>query len=769
MSIAQDRARLSRRGFIFGVVAISGGMSVGCASITDVDRVGASGASPGASDGPVALNAWLRIATDGRVTVSLQRAEMGQGVSTILPLLVAEELDCDWQQVGYVMEDPKPVHANVQVLFESLPFRSEESGVQVDAARWVAGQAAKLGIVITGGSTSVRDAWMPLRLAGASARRMLVQSAASRWGVDVDSLWTDSGVVIAPDGRRASYGELVATASVEKPPTQLSLKSRSQWKLLGKSVPRIDVPAKTTGAAIFGADVRLPGQLYAAVMLPPSAGARLLDAPLEAIRRKPGVVAAIKADSVFGSNPAVVIVADNFWAAREAAKSSEARWVLGPAESFNSASYRQSLRDALELSGTSWRREGRIRDVSSTSGLQFVEATYETPFLAHAALETHCCTAIYRTDDREPILEVWAPTQLATVTLMVAADAAGLPKDAVRLHPTLIGGGFGYKGLPDTVVQAVVAAKALPNRPVQVQWTREQDLQFDTYRPAAAARLGAWVDSTGKVVGWRHASASASVVQSLMTRALPRWVASLVPDKTNVEGAFDKSYDLGVQEVDHRTIPCPLPVGFWRSVGHSHQAFFVESFVDEVAHSTGQDPLAVRRRMLAGRPRELRVLDAVAEAAGWGRPIGLGKARGLAFHESFGSICAQVAEVARGEDGLLRVERVFCAVDCGIALHPDMIKQQMEGGVIYGLTAALFGEVSFENGRAQPSNFDGYPLLTLAQSPTVQTVIVDSGKALGGIGEVSTPPIAPAVANAIFVLTGQRTRSLPLATQHRFA
>ena len=361
------------------------------------------------------------------------------------------------------------------------------------------------------------------------------------------------------------------------------------------------------------------------------------------------------------------------------------------------------------------------------------------------------------------------PTQLPTITMMVAAEAAGLPRDAIRLHPTMIGGGFGYKGLPDTVVQAVTAAKALPNQPIQVQWTREQDLQFDTYRPAAAARLSAWIDANGRIAGWQHFSASASVVQALLTRALPAWIARMVPDKTNVEGAFDKVYDLGAQEIAHRVVPCPIPVGFWRSVGHSHQAFFVESFIDEVAHASAQDPLALRRRLLAGKPRQLRVLETAAKAANWDAAKSQGRVLGIAFHESFGSICAQVAEVSKDSQGAIRIERIYCAVDCGTALHPDMVRQQMEGGIVYGLSAALFGEVKFVKGRAQVSNFDNYPLLTLRQTPRVETLIINSGEAIGGIGEVATPPVAPALTNALFALTGRRTRALPLVGQHEFA
>jgi len=756
----------SRRRFLLGVLAGASGLAVGCFALSDLARVGVpapTDADPG-GEGSIQMNAWLRISADGAIKVSLQRAEMGQGVATILPLLVAEELECDWTRVSYALDEPGPLHGNVRILLESLPFREGQTGVEVEAARWIAGQSARLGIVLTGGSTSVRDAWMPLRMAGASAREMLRAAAASRWRLAAAALRTESGAVLAPDGRRAGFGELAADAARQALPTEVRLKSPDRWRLLGRSIPRIDTPEKTTGQAVFGADVRLSGQLQAAVVMAPSAGASLLSCPLDEVRASPGVHAVVIAAPVLGSNPAVVVVADNTWTAQRVAAMLKPRWDTSSTEGFDSATYQRALLDALEgEQQTVWRREGRLRDQIGRPGARRIDAVYQTPFLAHAALETHCCTALYRDSTTRASLELWAPTQLPSVSVMVAAAAAELPRDAIRLHPTLIGGGFGYKGLPDAIVQAVTAARAVPNRPVQVQWTRAQDLTLDHYRPAAAARLEAWLDSSGRVLGWRHRSASASVVQSTVARFAPARLAGLIPDKTTIEGAFDKSYDLGALEVDHCVVQCPIPVGFWRSVGHSHQAFFVESFIDEVAHAAGSDPLAFRRQLLASRPRQRKVLDAAADAAGWLRPPGPGRARGLAFHESFGSLCAQIAEVSLRGNGTIKVDRVVCAVDCGTALHPELVRQQMEGGIVFGLTAALFGEVRFVNGVAQVSNFNDYPLLTLAQAPEVETVIVNSGEPLGGIGEVATPPIAPAIANALFALTGERQRILPLA------
>jgi isoquinoline 1-oxidoreductase beta subunit len=755
-----------RRRFLLGIVAGVSGFAVGCSALSDIARVGVpvpADADPG-GEGAIRMNAWLRIGADGAVTVSLQRAEMGQGVATILPLLVAEELECDWARVSYALDEPGPLHGNVRLLLESLPFRDDQTGVGVDAARWIAGQSARLGIVLTGGSTSVRDAWILLRMAGASAREMLLAAAASRWKLAASALRTESGEVIAPDGRRAGFGELASDAARQALPTALRLKPPDRWRLLGQSVPRIDTPEKVTGQAVFGADVRLAAQLQAAVMMAPSAGAALLSCPLDEARAQPGVHAVVIAASVLGLNPAVVVVADNTWTARRAAAMLRPRWDTSSTGGFDSATYQRALLAALDGDAqTVWRREGRLREQIGRPGVRRIDAVYQTPFLAHAALETHCCTALYRDSAAQASLELWAPTQMPTVSIMVAAAAAELPSDAIRLHPTLIGGGFGYKLLPEAIVQAVIAARAVPNRPVQVQWTRAQDLMLDSYRPAAAARLEAWLDSSGRVLGWRHRSASASVVQSIVARSAPAWLVGLIPDKTTVEGAFDKSYDLGAVEVDHCVVQCPIPMGFWRSVGHSHQAFFVESFIDEVAHAAGSDPLAFRRRLLATKPRQRKVLDAAADAAGWLRPLGPGRARGLAFHESFGSLCAQIAEISLRRDGTIKVDRVVCAVDCGTALHPGLVRQQMEGGIVFGLTAALFGEVRFANGIAQVSNFNDYPLLTLAQAPEVETVIVNSGEPLGGIGEVATPPIAPAIANALFTLTGERHRILPLA------
>lgn len=759
-----------RRGFLLGVAASASGLLVACSSMSDLARVGTP-LSVGAFEGPdqaIRMNAWVRIAADGAVSVSLQRAEMGQGVSTVLPLLVAEELDCDWKRVRFVLEQPGPLHGNVRILYESLPFREDEEGLHVEAARWVAGQAARLGIVLTGGSTSVRDAWMPLRLAGASARQMLLAAASARWKLSAATLRTEAGQVIAADGRRIGFGELAADAVRQTLPERLDLKPPERWTLLGRPVPRLDASDKSTGKALFGADIRLPGQLYAAAVMAPSAGARLLECSLDEVRAQPGVRAALIAPSYLGSNPAVVVVAENTWAAQKAAEVLRPRWDTSKTDGFDSDAYQRVLLDALERGKRqSWRREGELQDLIRGPGLRRVDAEYQTPFLAHAALEPQVCTALFHRSGRRPSLEIWVPTQMPTIAMRVASAAADLPVDAIRLHPTLIGGGFGYKGLPDAIAQAVSAAKALPDQPIQVQWTRAQDLMLDAYRPAAAARLSAWIDRDGQLRAWRHVSASASVVQSSLGRTAPSWVAGLVPDKTTIEGAFDNAYTLGAVEVDHCIVPCPVPVGFWRSVGHSHQAFFVETFLDEVAVAAGSDPLGYRRKLLETKPRHLRVLNAAADAAGWSSAPGPGRARGIAFHPSFGSLCAQVAEVSLRKDGTVQVDRVVCAVDCGTALQPDLVRQQMEGGIVFGLSAALHGAIRFVHGVAQASNFDAYPLLKLAQAPEVETVILNSGAALGGIGEVATPPIAPALGNALYALLGERQRSLPFAAQKR--
>lgn len=762
------RHAAGRRRFLLGVAGGAGLLLVGCEPLP-ADRIGPPEAFPGDGLSPPAFNAWIRIDDRGRVTVAVPRTEMGQGVSTALPMLVAETLDCAWDDVGYRLITPEPVHGNRTITLDGLPFRHDDDGLGASTVRWIVARFAGDGSAVTGGSTSTRDAWLPLQMAGAAARMALLQAAALRWQLSAADLRTREGEILAPDGRRLGYGALVATAAGMPLAEEIALPEEGSTRIVGRSLPRLDAPAKVNGAARFGTDVRLPGQRYAAVRMCPVSGGRLVSFDDRRARAMSGVQAVVASEPVFGGTAAVVVVADTTWTARRALDALDIRWDEGAHAAFDSQAYETRLRNALDDGEpVVWHETGDF-DAATGSAGQRLDATYTVPLLAHAAIEPACATARYDTSGGQPRLTLWLPTQVPGLSRRFAAEAAGLPEDSVRVEQTLAGGGFGYKGLPDPVAQVVAAARALPDTPVQLTWSREDDLRHDLYRPPAVARASGWLDARGRPLAWRHRSASPSIVRSLAGRALPDWIARRLPDKTGIEGAFDNPYAIGAQRIEHVDVPCTAPLGFWRSVGHSHQAFFVESFIDEMAAAGGIDPLQYRLALLRDRPRHTRVLQAAASAAQWGRDRGARAALGLALHESFGSICAQAFEVSVDDRGRLRVDRVVCAVDCGRALNPGLVAQQMEGGVVFGLTAARFGRIDVQAGRVVQGNFPDYRLIDARSAPPVQTVIVPSDGPIGGIGEVAVPPVAPALCNAVFALTGTRLRALPIDDRLPFA
>lgn len=762
--------RPGRRQFLLASMGLAGSLLVGCKH-APADRLGQAKDFPAARE-ETSLNAWVQIDHEGNVTVAVARAEMGQGVTTSLPMLVAEELDCAWSQVRYELISPQAVHGNVASITEALPFRGDDTGAVARIGRALAEQLAGNGRLITGGSTSVRDAWLPLRLAGAAARYALLHAAAREFDLPAAQLRVAEGVVHAPDGRHKHFGEL-AEAAVRVPlPNKIPLKEPANYRLLGSSPPRLDIPEKVSGEARFGADIRLPGMHYAAVQMSPVAGGKVKRVDDAATLQIPGVVKVLRGNPVLQAFPGVIVVARDFWTARRGAEALRIEWDEGAHSAYDSE---QELNHLIEqvhrAEGGLWHRSGDLAAVER-SGAQRLDAVYTVPLLAHAALETATCTALFDTSAKTARLKLWMPTQMPSLTLRAAALTADIPEDRIDVHPTLIGGGFGYKGLIEPVLQAVAAARALPDTPVQVIWTREQDIQRDLYRPPAVARATAWITgegAAGRWSGWRYRSAGPSVVNQFLARTAPPWLAHRLPDKTTIEGAYDKRYAVDAQEIYHIKTPTTAPLGFWRSVGHSHQAFFVESFVDEVAHALKRDPLELRVSLLQDSPRLLKVLQLAAERAGWRRPADPDSALGVALHESFGSVCAQVVRVQRNEAGQIVIAKVVCAIDCGRPLHPDMIRQQVEGAVIFGMSAALYGRITMKAGRVEQSNFHDYPLLTLARAPQVETHIVASDAAPGGVGEVGTPPIAPALCNALFALTGKRIRDLPIADQLKFA
>jgi isoquinoline 1-oxidoreductase beta subunit len=747
----------SRRGFLLGGLALGGALVVGWGVAPPRQRLRAARALA-LESGAVALNGWVAIAPDGTVSVVVPRSEMGQGVTTALPMLLAEELDAPLASVRISQAPLDKIFGNLAVMRDNLPFRPDDRGSVKQGVRWVMGKVGReLGIMFTGGSTSVKDAWQPMREAGAVARAMLVAAAAERWNTGAAGLRTEGGNVLHPDGRRISYGELAGRAAVVGAnigADDVKLKSPREFKLIGKSVPRRDSAVKVDGSARFGIDARPEGLLYAALTMAPALGSSVASFDAAKALAMPGVVKVVYVSNAVaplsGAGAAVAVVAAGWWQAKQAAQALPVTWRAGPDAALSSEAIFAAFANSLDTeSGYSFVDEGS-QDVGGVD--KTVHAEYRAPFLAHAAMEPVNCTAQVVNGK----VKLWASTQVPSVAADAAAKVAGVERDDVTVEAMLLGGGFGRRLEVDMVAQAVAIAKELRGRPVQLIWTREDDVAHDVYRPAALARFTAKLGKDGRLLAWDNKSVSGAIGHQYFPRALG--LPGFGPDKTTAEGEYDMQYAVPNLRVAHVTVDSAVPIGYWRSVGHSHNAFFKESFVDEVAHAAGKDPVLLRRELLAGHPRHLAALDAALARAG---DAPAGRAHGVAVHQSFGTIVAQVAEVSV-QDKEIRVHRVVCAVDCGIVVNPNIAAQQVEGAVLFGLSAALAGEITLRDGRVQQSNFGDYPVLRMAQAPRVETILMPSSEPPEGMGEPAVPPVAPAVANAVFRLTGQRLRSLPL-------
>ena len=758
-----------RRQFLLIGATAGMGLIAGCSPV-DPRQAGqhAGGAGSGTAAAGPALNAWLRIAPDGRVTVALPRSEMGQGVHTELAMLVAEELEVHWSQVGTEQAPPGRVYANTVLLQAVLPLQPDDEGWLARTARWsMSHSAVMLSLNVTGGSTSVRAAWEPMRWAGASAREVLRATAARHWKVTPKECRALQGEVVhEASGRRIGYGELAQLWSDKPvdPPSDITLKPASQWKLIGTSPTRLDTLDKSTGAAAFGSDLSLPGLRRAVLRTCPFLHGHLVKCKAEQVLQMPGVRGVYEFPD--WPVPAVAVVADHTWQALKAAQALEVEWDAGLNASQSTEAQRATMQEMLqEESGTRFRDLGDA-PAQWAGAAQTLQAEYEVPYLAHAVMEPLNATARFQ-DGR---LELWTGTQVPILARWRAAQIADIPIDQVTLHIPYLGGGFGRRLETDVVEQATHLALKMPGTPVHLMWTREQDLRHDLYRPAALAHMKAALHkASSSAAPLRLAGLDIKVVapspsdgtfRRLFPPALTDPLPAL-PDKVQIEGAYDLPYAIDHQRVEQVLCPSVLPVGYWRSVGHSYNAFFTECFLDEVAQALGQDPLALRLQLLAQRPRHQAVLRAAAEAAGWGSPPSAGRARGLALHECFGSICAQVAEVSL-QDGRPRVHRIVCALDAGTLVHPDTVRAQLEGAIVYGLSAALWGQVPVERGQVLLKGWADHPVVKLADMPRIDTVLIKSTHAPGGVGEPGTPPVAPALANALARLEGQRRRRLPL-------
>jgi isoquinoline 1-oxidoreductase beta subunit len=702
---------LSRRSFLVSSAVVGGGLVLSLSL--------PFGRSEAASSDDFTPNAFIRIEKDGQVVLTMPYVEMGQGTYTSIPMLIAEELDVSLKQVRLEHAPPnEKLYAN--------PL---------------------LGVQATGNSNAMRGAWKPLREAGATARAMLVAAAAKRWDLDPKSCRAEDGEVIhPPTSRRLKYGELAAEAAKMPVPTNVALKSPEEFKLIGKPVKRLDAPAKVNGTAIYGIDARPPGLKFATLAQSPVFGGRVRSVDDTAAKAIKGVRQIVRLDD------AVAVVADHMGAAKKGLAALKIEWDDGPHAKLATADVSRELEQATLGSGPVAQNVGDTEKAMANAATK-VEATYQVPFLAHATMEPMNCTAHMRNDE----CEIWIGNQAVARVQAMAAKAAELPPEKVIVHNHLIGGGFGRRLEADGAVRAVEIAKQVDG-PVKVVWTREEDIQHDMYRPYWFDRISAGLDEKGRPVAWNNRFAGSSVVARWLP---PGFKDGLDPDST--EGAIDLVYDLPNFHVEFvRKEPPGIPTAFWRSVGPSHNVFVTESFMDEMAAAANQDAVAYRRALLDKSPRAKAVLDLAAEKAGWGQALPKGSGRGVSLQFVFGSYMAQVAEVEVSKQGAVRVRRVVCAIDCGTVVNPNTVQAQIQSGIIFGATAAVYGEITLKNGRVEQTNFDTYQMIRMNDAPAIEVHMVKSSEPPGGMGETGTSAIVPAIANAIYAATGKRLRKMPV-------
>jgi isoquinoline 1-oxidoreductase beta subunit len=735
-------ATIARRTFLIGSAAVAGGVAFG------VYKFRQAASNPLLDDlpqGSTALTPYVRIDGQG-VTLIAPRAEMGQGIHTTLAALVAEELDVAWDSVRVEHGPPGAAYYNRALLEGNVPFAELDHGHAAEAMRGTMGVMAKLlPMQITGGSSSVADLFDRMRVAGAAARFALVAAAAQKLGLPGAQLKTDNGSVVAPDGRRLTYLELAPAAATIDLPASPPLKPREQWRYLGKSLPRVDMVAKCTGTATFGIDVRLPDMVFATVRMNPAMGAALVSFDATAAKAMRGVQKVIELPG------GIAVIANNTWRAFQAAQAVQCDWA-GPAYPASTA----AMIEGIVASMADKNRDSRLRDDGNVDQAlatgTAIEAEYRVPFLAHATMEP--MNAVAWLHDGQ--LDIWAGVQNPTAARDQAAKVAGLDATKVHLHTTLMGGGFGRRLESDFVVQAVRLAMAMTGKPVKMTWRREEDMTLDFYRPPAVARLRG-TTAAKQVHALDVQVASLSVAESNLGRlGLP----AMGPDPKIIEGAYDQPYGIANYRATAYRTPAARPVTYARSVGNSFNGFFIESFIDELAAQAGTDPLDLRLALLNHEPSR-KVLSSAAAMSGWGQRLAAGRGRGVAFHLCRGVPVAQVIEITTTKQGV-KIDKVFVAVDVGTALDPRNLEAQLQSGVIFGLSSAVYGEITFAKGAAEQTNFHNYPVLRMHQAPQIEVKVLESGGTIRGVGETGVPPAAPALANAIFQATGKRIRELPL-------
>jgi isoquinoline 1-oxidoreductase subunit beta len=735
---------LSRRDFMKKSSAAGAALILGIY----LPDVSAAARIDGAADGSFAPNAFLSVAADGVVTIWVARSEMGQGVRTALPMIVAEELGADWSKTRISQAD-------------------------LDA---------KYGDQVTGGSLSVRSSWEPLRKAGATAREMLLQAAAKKWNVAQADCRAVNGTVIHPaSGRRVGFGELVAAASVLPVPAEAPLKDPKDFRIVGRPLARTDVPVKVDGIAAFGIDVKIPGMLYAVIARPPAFGGSVESFDAAQAKAIPGVRQVVEIPRTeilkpFENRPGgaghqnffpggIAVIAQSTWAAMAGKEALQVKWNPGLHAAESTASLREQFQKLAQTAGSVIRNDGDFQAAYSQAAKK-LDAAYEVPFLAHADMEPQNCTAHVTPNG----CEIWAPSQNPLNAATSIAHALGIPQESVKIHITLLGGGFGRRLNQDYALEAALVSKAAA-APVQVVWTREDDMQHDYYRPASYHAMQAALDAQGQLIAWRQHAISPSIEVFYDGPGIP------VQQASEVDSPDFPAFVIPNFRLEFTPVETAVPRGWWRSVEESSNVFAVQSFLDEVAAAAGKDPLEFRLQVL-GKPRRVGegdgatdigrlrgVIELAAMKAGWSKPLPKGQGRGIAASFGFASYVAHVAEVAVALGGKLRVQRVVAAVDCGTVINPNIVAAQIESAIVFGLSAALMGEITIEGGAVKQTNFNGYPVLRMREMPEIEVHIVPSQEAPGGIGEPGVPPIAPAVANAIFAATGKRVRRLPIRAE----
>jgi isoquinoline 1-oxidoreductase subunit beta len=709
------QATLDRRAFLKTGAAAGGGLVIAFY----VPALSAQEQKP--KPEAIAPFAYIKIASDEKVTIVANHSEMGQGVYTSLPMLLNEELEADWSKI-------RVEAAPVDAIYNHPIF----------------------GIQMTGGSTTTAAEWDHYRKLGAAGRMVLVEAAAQKWNVPASSCHVEKGFVIhAATSRKASYGSLVDAASKLAVPADIPLKEPKNFTLIGKPTRRLDTPPKTNGTAQFGLDVVVPGMMTAVIARCPVLGGKVLGFDATEAQQVPGVKAVLQVPT------GVAVMAEGFWPAKLGRDKLKVKWDEGDNASLSTTKMLSDFSAQSASPGAIAKKVGDPQSAMASASKKIV-AEYDVPYLAHAMMEPLNCVV----DLKDDSCEIWTGTQFETVDRANAAKAAGLSPEKVKINTTLLGGGFGRRANPtsDFVVEAVQVAK-VAKAPVKVVWTREDDMQGGWYRPMWHDRFAAGLDASGNPIAWTHTIVGQSIMAGTLFESFG--IKNGI-DSASVEGAADILYGIPNLQVDLHSPKIGVPVQWWRSVGHSHTGFSVEAFLDEVAHAGGKDPYQLRQNLLAKQPRMLAVLNLAAQKAGWGKPLARGVGRGIATHFSFDSYVAQVIDASVEKDGSVRVHRVVCAVDCGRVVNPDTVKAQMEGGINFGLTAALKTEITFENGRVQQSNFNDYPMLRMFEAPIIEVFIVPSEEKPTGVGEPSVPPVAPALTNAIFAATGKRIRRLPI-------